>query len=331
MVACLLFPILLLNKTVVYDGYFKFGLPQFMPPLASIVQFNPTSLPTSTIDSTTVSSELPVPSPSEKNYSFEHLVPYTLAHPDVYAILSSDIDFNYLFPLPLVILSWRRIGVNSIVILIGTREEFETNTKLAFILRTIEQMNVQVFFMSSKMTSTFTLAQTARLFVAGFAGLKLNDTDILITADADMFSFIYEEHVPDVSKGKQVFLYNSRCCGLQFRRGSRHLHIPMNTIATTVRLWREIMLIAPDSVTTGDDIVRRLNSEFSPALLTGPGRKANGDEKWSIDQKLISTLFHEWNISRYLTRDHFEIISVLIYSWLHAITKNSWHPCHLMD
>lgn len=211
-----------------------------------------------------------------------------------YVVLSSDHHFEYLFTLPIVVLAWRRINVDSLVLLIGTKEQYESDERLKCVLDRLKSLNVRLFFLHSTKVDTFTLAQVGRLFAAALQGLNLSESTILITADADMISFNLSNHVPDLNAGKRVFLFNSACCGFMKREGDTdtYRHIPINTIAMTVKIWREVMAIAPNWLKSGDQIAGRLYAEFGKALVTSDGGR--GSKKWCMDQNLISSLFHKW-------------------------------------
>uniref|UniRef100_A0A914WV05 Uncharacterized protein n=1 Tax=Plectus sambesii TaxID=2011161 RepID=A0A914WV05_9BILA len=213
-----------------------------------------------------------------------------------YAVLGCDNRLEYLFPLPVVVLSWRRLGIDALVILIGTKEQFESDIKLNYVLSALRELKIRIFFLNSSMAESFTLAQVSRLYAAALEGLNLSDSTVLITADADMFSFQLSEHMPDLRAGKKIFLYNSQCCGKMRRPADseNYPHIPMNTIAMPVALWREVMGISPNMMKSGNGsiVATRLYAEFGKALVTGPGGK--GSEKWKMDQNLISALLHRW-------------------------------------
>lgn len=80
------------------------------------------------------------------------------------------------------------------------------------------------------------------------------------------------------------------------RHGSTFAHQAMNTVATSARLWREIMNISANSIKSGDDIVKRLNAEFGAGMVVGPGHR--GSTKWNMDQILVSSQLHFWKTSR---------------------------------
>jgi hypothetical protein len=64
---------------------------------------------------------------------------------------------------------------------------------------------------------------------------------MLITADADMWSLKLWQHVGD--DPSQIFIFNNRALGLQQRPGEprKYRQYPLNTIAMTAKLWREVM------------------------------------------------------------------------------------------
>ena len=64
-----------------------------------------------------------------------------------------------------------------------------------------------------------------------------------LTADADMFTFSLEKHVPNLKMGKRVQVYAPKCCNnAKAPKNNTYIHqFAMNTICMNVGLWRTIM------------------------------------------------------------------------------------------
>lgn len=211
---------------------------------------------------------------------------------DLYAILASDSNPVYIFPLPIVVLAYMRLGVQSIVLLIGTEKEYLKKKKLQLVLTLLRETTTQLIFLQSKKVPSSALAQTSRLFVTGLPELLVPDDADLLISDADMITFTLKDHLPQ--RGKNMFLYNSKCCGLQQRPGekSKYRQFGMQNILMKVYLWRQVMNISKDSVVNGDVITNRLYSEFGETFMARKGRK--GSSFWYMDQVLISSNINAW-------------------------------------
>lgn len=106
------------------------------------------------------------------------------------AILSCTADDLYSFNLPFAVYSWHKIGVDSIVFFPVQNYHFSGSAYIRFIKATEMCSNIapSVKFIPfvCQPDKVATYAQCARLYAAGIKDLN---TDILITADADMCVF----------------------------------------------------------------------------------------------------------------------------------------------
>ncbi len=60
-----------------------------------------------------------------------------------YVILSSDLNFAFLFPMPITVLMWRRLGIDCIVIIAEAEEKIYYDLRIEFIIRVLEEMKVR--------------------------------------------------------------------------------------------------------------------------------------------------------------------------------------------
>ena len=79
--------------------------------------------------------------------------------------------------------------------------------------------------MNTSLAPKHTIAQTCRMYVVSSPEIKMNDRDIMITSDSDLWIFhlgilhnlstligsISEEHLP--LTGQKIRAYNGDCCG----------------------------------------------------------------------------------------------------------------------
>uniref|UniRef100_A0A914C6J1 Nucleotide-diphospho-sugar transferase domain-containing protein n=1 Tax=Acrobeloides nanus TaxID=290746 RepID=A0A914C6J1_9BILA len=162
-----------------------------------------------------------------------------------YAVLATDQNMDYLFLLPITALTWKRIGIRSMVFLAGSYEDYARYADKRYIVETLMQIGAHITYVDSKKLSWTTIAQTSRLYAAGFPIADTLDPDntILITADADMFTFNLKPHLPDFSRGQKIRTYPPDCCPpIPTPKGDRKIkHYAINTIAMSVGTWREVM------------------------------------------------------------------------------------------
>ena len=68
-----------------------------------------------------------------------------VANPAVYAITSVNRNAVYLFPLPFVVLSWRKLGIRSLIILIGNKDDFLRDELTRFIVDILRHTSSSFF------------------------------------------------------------------------------------------------------------------------------------------------------------------------------------------
>ncbi|CAI4228837.1 unnamed protein product [Auanema sp. JU1783] len=166
---------------------------------------------------------------------------YSFIYKNTSVVLGADDNPIYLFPLPITVLFWRRLGIKSIVCFSNSTNNFKDESS-QLVLRALRILQAQLIFLNTSLAPSHTIAQTCRLYVASSPEVSMPDSHLLITSDSDLWSFKLENHVP-IDKQK-IFLYNSECCGMTSKPSNNESQFPMRpmaTIAMSARLWRELM------------------------------------------------------------------------------------------
>jgi hypothetical protein len=172
-----------------------------------------------------------------------------------YAILSTDNNSSYFELLPLTCHSWRKIGYWPIVYAINVPEEIQ--------FKLMEYCPAHIFGNPSvKDVRDSTFAQLKRLFVKG-----CEDSDILITADADMIiaKDIFTHPVED----GQIVSYGYDLTGRS--------EIPICYVKATSAKWQELM------------------GEFT---IPDKSYSDKWEDYWSVDQQLLTQRAHEYGMER---------------------------------
>uniref|UniRef100_A0A914PGB8 Uncharacterized protein n=1 Tax=Panagrolaimus davidi TaxID=227884 RepID=A0A914PGB8_9BILA len=162
-------------------------------------------------------------------------------------MLSSSLKPRYLFLLPFTVASWNKLGVESVVVLTDDEKEFEKNGQAKETIKLLKELNAHIIYLMPERLSHTSLSQLIRAFgaVLPIPYTSSEDETILITSDADLVVFNISNHVPNITDGKILHLYNSRCCHpvrVPPARGAYKVHMyPMGTIGATVKAWKEIM------------------------------------------------------------------------------------------
>lgn len=79
-------------------------------------------------------------------------------------------SYDYAFNLPLTALAWERIGFRSVVLIIGSRCEWENDPALSTILSHLEGRQTTIIFIASPTDQRSKLSQTARPFAVNLPG-----------------------------------------------------------------------------------------------------------------------------------------------------------------
>lgn len=229
---------------------------------------------------------------------------------------SSHRGFDYAFYLPLTVLAWKRIGFESVVLLIGSQKEWKDHPALSLVLESLAELNAPVIFIDAEKNHRMMLSQTSRIFTANLAAYPGRDQDYLITSDADLWPLKRSHYVPRVNCS--LVLVHSQCCGHFKHLNQSYRMLPMGNIGASAATWREING-APADIKDQDAILNYLEKVFGSKVRDDVGFAS---DEWYYDQKLVSIRISEW-IHRGTNQNFvFEVSD----DGLSRIDRASWHP-----
>lgn len=218
---------------------------------------------------------------------------------DRYAILGCGVkfhvlplDMNYVFPLPLTVLSWQRLNFGTIVFLAGNYTAWIADPALTLIMRSLVKLGSILLFVPTPENNTVMISQAGREFIAGMLPSPEFDGVYLMTSDADIFPLDADTYEVPPPPGKLILAANNDWCPNITYKNTRMKMMCMSCIGMAINTWREIMNIASESITEFKDIHEYLRKEFGDEVDMPVVKR--GAKGWNFDQKLISSRVYWW-------------------------------------
>jgi hypothetical protein len=207
----------------------------------------------------------------------------------LYAVFSSNTPtgesyrgYDYAFYLPLTSLAWERIGFRSVVLIAGSRWEWNNDPALSFILESLEKIKVTVIFIATPLKNRIMVSQTVRLFAPNLIGFPGNDDDYVITTDSDLWPIRREHYTPKV--GHKIVLVHSACCGNFHWNGTSYTMYPMSNIGASVSTWKQIINLNQNQINDSQSIITYFEKMFGsrakdPVIF--------GEPEWYINKIIM--------------------------------------------
>ena len=216
-----------------------------------------------------------------------------------YAVFSAAFGtknaLNYAFDLPLTALAWKRIGYESLVLLIGSIQQWTSSEPFNQILSYLREKASVVVFFEAEPQNAVMLSQVLRLFVANFipelSNLGVDDV-YLVTSDADLWPLQKEYY--DLSINKSVLSTNSDCCGTFKHNDQAYKMLPMANIGMKVKKWLKVTKRHNFSPRSVDEVLDYFSREFGSLAREAVVKGEN--DGWYMDQRMISILISEWDM-----------------------------------
>lgn len=206
----------------------------------------------------------------------------------VYSVVSVSLDSNYFyyFHLPYICLSWRRVGIEPIVILVSSSFSNLTYTARKT-LEYLDKLGVKQYNLKVKKNYDRILSMHSRIFIGLLPNNFTNDEDYLITTDSDLLP-LSSNYYNFFSNDDKIKVTNSDCCAnFKFKLNEYKMY-PMGCIGMKKWQWREVIELKKeetfDENTINASISRILGNEF----IVKNEELVKGDAHWDGDQKLIS-------------------------------------------
>ncbi len=230
---------------------------------------------------------------------------------------STHRGFDYAFYLPLTALAWKRIGFESIVQIIGRKDEWENHPALNFVLDSLKFLNSSIIFIDAKAENRMMMAQTARIFASNMKEYYSdgNDKDYIILSDADLWPIRRSHYL--LRENKSLHLVHSDCCGDFLHANQSYRMIPIN-IGARASTWRQI-LNSTNIVKGSEDVLKIFGDVFGEKVKK---KVEFASDEWYYDQKYLSIMIDKWmkkDSNKNLTFD-------LPFNPNGRIDRSSWRP-----
>lgn len=198
----------------------------------------------------------------------------------------------YMFYLPLTTLAWKRIGFNSVILVVGCSKDSMTDPLIRFVLSRCLELDAFIIHIYSPQKNARTISQVGRLFTGNILHAAFADVDsvYLLTSDSDLWPI----H-PDIYKlppNVLMLSLNSECCDPFTHRKVKYRMVPMCNIGMRVATWNNLTeqhSILPKS---SKEILDFLVKEFGKVALKPVSKGPNVG--WFLDQRTISIMIQNW-------------------------------------
>jgi len=130
-----------------------------------------------------------------------------------YSILSINVNSGiYFFHLPIVLLSWRRVGIEPLFIIVYSETvkfDIFTNLTLSYLI----ELNAKVVYFKSVPDYEITTAMVVREMSGIIPEYLVKDNDWLITTDSDLYPIEFEYYASLSKNDDSIRIWNADCCG----------------------------------------------------------------------------------------------------------------------
>lgn len=182
-----------------------------------------------------------------------------------YVAISTSLEFEkdfYMFYLPMTCESWRRIGIEPIIIIVisDVNDSFvdletynyksEINGKLINanlsilqlkVLEYLNRLKVKIFFFRSFKNYEAQLGMLARLFIGYISNEYIaNENDYIIMSDTDIIPINHKYYDIDYSNDS-ISIWNAFCCSNFKYKNLHYSEYPMSHIGMKKYMWKNIL------------------------------------------------------------------------------------------
>lgn len=212
-----------------------------------------------------------------------------------YAVLAASTIMEkefYMFQLPMVAQSWRRVGYEPIVMIIVS-DLSDFNYLAQKTIDYLNVLNITVLNVYSEPNYEVMTSMISRLLIGIIPDNIIKDSDFVITTDADLYPIknsYYE------MKYENINLWNYDCCGYFMYNKKRYKMYSMCHVGMTKKNWREVMGLNKKAHSLNGTIVMELvKMYYGSGLIKTNYEIIRGDDSWYLDQKILSI-----NVNRFI-------------------------------
>jgi hypothetical protein len=178
-------------------------------------------------------------------------------------IISSDLNEQYFFFIPIDVALWQAMGYHPTIFLVGSYDEWNGSPRAKLSMNESTKLGASLYFIHGVQGyGTHTVAQCARLYGGT---LDVSDDAYLMTSDADMFPL--QKDWFNKQNFDRIALFYSNAYG--------HERYPICYIGATASKWRSVMGYKVEPVAAL--IQERLDQNLT--------RRASPDTAWNHDEE----------------------------------------------
>ena len=213
-----------------------------------------------------------------------------------YALMSTTLDDNTTFNIPLVIHAWRRLNIEPIVIIVMDDNKFKynENSSSGQILKYLNYSNIQTLYIKADANFSIVTAQVIRLFIGIFPDHIIKDDDFVMTTDSDLAPLnptYYNVSIDCLDT--TITVWNAFCCGKFKHLNRKSLRMfPMGHIGMTKKNWRNaVELNETNFKLDGDSVLKWLLGIYGKDFKQAENKR---EPSWYADQRLVSYFIQKY-------------------------------------
>jgi hypothetical protein len=217
-----------------------------------------------------------------------------------FVIFSSTIEYYkdyYMFYLPMVAQSWRRLNFEPIILLVSNYSLSNSNLLAKQVIKYLQLLNVTIIHVPSIKNYEVITGMLARLFVGILPNHIIRDDDFIITTDTDLFPL--SETYLKFDSSESIKLWDVGSCNDFKYNGQTYEMYAMGHIGMRKKQWREVMKIENKTIKLTSDIILKLivnlygkkYVKMNHEIKKGPQTEY---PVWFLDQMTISIFLKEY-------------------------------------
>lgn len=240
--------------------------------------------------------------------------------------LDSNLDF-YLFYLPIICLSWRKL-VDFEPVILGVIDKNTQSSKLTNkTLEFLKLINVTIIYVESVPHYEKMTGMLSRLLIGAINSSIINENDFVFTSDSDLIPFRKEYF--RITDYESIILLDAFRFGKFRYKKEFYSMYSMQYIGMKKCLWRSIMRLRENELTLdGRSILKLVKNLYGSSNVKKNADIWRGDTSWWLDQKLVSIHidnYLKFNKDQTVVRQPYDGLKLdRIYSdkkWLHTFEK----------
>lgn len=237
-----------------------------------------------------------------------------------YVLLSANIETNnnYMFNIPMVCLSWRRLNYEPIVLIVYS-DLSNINVLTNKTIEYLDLFNIKKILIKSPNQYDLLIGMLSRLFAGSLPDSLISKNDFIITSDSDLYPI--SSTYFNIENSDSIVVWNGFCCGTFKYENKNYEVYPISSIGMKKWQWQQVMKVNSTKVELdGNYILKSISNESN--FVQKNDKIIKGGASWFIDQTLISM-----NIRKYLDEHENSNLNKIRYSGTRldrSMSKKIW-------